>query len=95
MPLKTYDATRQTNGRFGAGNPGRPPGSRNRSTRFAKAFLDDFEANQDELLDRLRTAHLRTYMSVISHLMPRQFDIELVDADEEGADGADAGPTRP
>jgi hypothetical protein len=95
MPRSTYDPTRQTNGRFGAGNPGRPPGSRNRSTRVAKAFLDDFEANQDELLDRLRTAHLRTYMSVIAHLMPRQFDIAALDADEEAAESDQAEPRRP
>ena len=95
MTSTPYDDTRQSNGRFGAGNPGRPPGSRNRATRFAKAFLDDFEANQDELLERLRTAHLRTYMSVIAHLMPRQFDFEVLDSDLEAVVSELAAPDGP
>jgi len=92
MPRSTYDPTRQTNGRFGAGNPGRPVGSRNRSARVAEVFFDDFEANQDEIMRRLRVAHLRTYMSVITHLMPRQIEIAAPDDGGEAARSASDAP---
>ena len=46
---------RDPGGRFSAGNPGRRVGSRNRvSKRVALAILDDFEANQGDLLARTR-----------------------------------------
>ncbi|MBS0412316.1 MAG: hypothetical protein JSR86_20525 [Proteobacteria bacterium] len=82
----THKNTRQSNGRFGAGNPGRPIGSRNRSARVAEVFFDDFEANQDEIIRRLRVAHLRTYMSVITHLMPKLIDVAV-----PGEDGGYVG----
>ena len=55
-----------------AGNPGRPFGSRNRvSKRVARAILRDFEANQAELLPRMRDWFLPQYLSLVGRLLPR------------------------
>jgi hypothetical protein len=65
-------APRDALGRFAPGNPGRRLGSRNRvSARVARTLLRDFEANQIELLVRLRRWHLPQYVQVISRLLPR------------------------
>lgn len=46
---------RHADGRFGPGNPGRRPGSRNRAShRALTAILDDFHDNKDVVLPRLR-----------------------------------------
>ena len=67
---------RDANGRFGAGNPGRPFGSRNRlSKRVARAILRDFEANQDDLLPRLRRWFVPHYVQLVSRLLPRQVEV--------------------
>jgi hypothetical protein len=45
---------RHANGRFGPGNPGRPRGSRNRtSRRMALALLEQFEAQGAEVFASL------------------------------------------
>ena len=63
---------RDANGRFVAGNPGRPFGSRNRvSKRVARAILADFEAHQDEVLAKLRRWFAPQYVSLVSRLLPR------------------------
>jgi hypothetical protein len=63
---------RDGRGRFVAGNPGRPFGSRNRvSKRVARAILRDFEAEQHELLPRLRKWFLPQYVSLVARLLPR------------------------
>ena len=63
---------RDVNGRFARGNPGRPVGSRNRvSKRVARAILRDFEANQAELLPRMRDWFLPQYLSLVGRLLPR------------------------
>jgi hypothetical protein len=63
---------RDVNGRFARGNPGRPFGSRNRvSKRVARAILRDFEANQAELLPRMRDWFLPQYVALVGRLLPR------------------------
>ena len=75
-------AGRDAAGRFAGGNPGRPPGSRNRvSRRVARAILADFEANQAELLPRLRRWFLPQYLMLVRALLPR--------AGEDGAPSLD------
>jgi hypothetical protein len=65
-------ASRQPNGRFGAGNPGRRAGSRNRiSGQVAIAILEDFEAHQADILRRLREMWLPIYVRMVSGLLPR------------------------
>jgi hypothetical protein len=59
-------------GRFAAGNPGRPFGTRNRvSARVARAILHNFEENQVELLARMSRWYLPQYLQVVSRLLPR------------------------
>jgi hypothetical protein len=66
---------RDAHGRFAAGNPGRPFGSRNRvSKRVARTILRDFEANQESVLPRLRRWFLPQYVQLISRLLPRQME---------------------
>ncbi len=79
---------RDTGGRFAAGNPGRRLGSRNRvSKRVARAILEDFEANQGELLVRTRRWFLPQYLQLIRGLLPRQSEddglaLETLERDE-------------
>ena len=63
---------RDASGRFAAGNPGRPFGSRNRvSKRVARAILKDFEVNQHWVLPRLRLWFMPQYIGLLSRLLPR------------------------
>jgi hypothetical protein len=92
---------RDAGGRFAAGTCGRLFGSRNRlSKRVARALLRDFEANQAELLPRLRQWFLPEYLRLIGRLLPRQQEAggpELDDLDEaeSPADRRDAGGAEP
>ena len=71
---------RLSNGRFGAGNAGRPRGARNRvAQRVAIAILDDFEAHQNRLLNILRENNLELYVRLLSRLLPRSADVGLPD----------------
>ena len=70
--IEMRPSERDANGRFARGNPGRPFGSRNRvSKRVARAILRDFEANQAELLPRMRDWFLPQYLSLVGRLLPR------------------------
>ena len=72
---------RDGRGRFAAGNPGRPFGTRNRvSARVARAILADFEANQTETLVRMRRWFLPQYAGLVGRLLPRHGEV-----DAEGA----------
>jgi hypothetical protein len=63
---------RDAQGRFAAGNRGRPFGTRNRvSKRVARMTLRDFEAHQADLLPRLRQWFLPQYLALVARLMPR------------------------
>ena len=77
---------RHANGRFGAGNPGRRTGARNRvSHRAAMAILDDFELHKDDLLKRLRIYHAPAYFAILNRLLDRELKTEtpmLDDYDE-------------
>src|ERR1700761_1591703 len=81
-------ASREAGGRFAPGNAGRRLGSRNRvSKRVALAILDDFEANQGDLLMRTRRWFLPQYMQLIGRLLPRQsedggLDLDTLERDE-------------
>jgi hypothetical protein len=76
-------ARRDASGRFAAGNPGRPFGTRNRtSKRVARAILRDFEAHQDELLPRLRRWHVPQYLALVARLLPRDGNGEVDALDE-------------
>jgi hypothetical protein len=76
-------AARDPLGRFAAGNPGKPLGSRNRiSKRVARAILRDFEAHQHELLPRLRRWHAPLYVTLVSRLLPRTCESGGVELDE-------------
>jgi hypothetical protein len=81
----SYANGRYANGRFGPGNPGRKAGSRNRAGhRAALAILEDFQANQDEVLTRLRRSWLPAYAKLVAHLLPRQVELDLPDLDAYG-----------
>ena len=70
---------RDTRGRFGAGNPGRPPGARNRlPRRIALSLLRNFEDDEEQLLRKLSARdQLAVYMRLIGRLLPRDLDEEL------------------
>jgi hypothetical protein len=65
-------AGRDSGGRFAAGNPGRPRGSRNRAaSRLAGALLDDFAANELETIARLRLYYFPDYVRLLGRFLPR------------------------
>ncbi|HEY2178141.1 MAG TPA: hypothetical protein VGH15_06115 [Caulobacteraceae bacterium] len=73
----TAPPARHASGRFGPGNPGRPPGSRNRMpSHAARAILDHFEANRERLLDELiaRPDQRGLYIRLVSRLLPREVE---------------------
>ncbi len=71
-PVRRDGNGRDARGRFAAGNPGRPFGTRNRvSARVARAILADFEEHQVELLVRMRRWFLPQYAAMVSRLLPR------------------------
>ena len=73
---------RDRNGRFLAGNPGRPFGSRNRmSKRLARAILRDCEGELDELLPRMRRFFLPQYIGLVARLLPKVNEMGGVDLD--------------
>ena len=64
---------RDVNGRFTAGNPGRPLGSRNRMTnRLAVALLDDFTDNEAENIYKLRRWFFPQYVQLMGRFLPRE-----------------------
>ncbi len=83
MPAAAPPAIRHANGRFGPGNPGRRLGSRNRvSQRLIWAILQDFEANQELIFERLHHwDHLQSYVALLLRLLPRQIDVNLPDVE--------------
>jgi hypothetical protein len=74
---------RHANGRFGAGNPGRRAGARNRvSHRAAMAILDDFELHKDDVLKRLRTYHAPAYFAILTRLLDRELQSDAPALDD-------------
>jgi hypothetical protein len=73
---------RDRQGRFLAGNPGRPFGSRNRmSKRLARAILRDCEGELDELLPRMRRWFLPQYIGLVARLLPKVNEFGGIDLD--------------
>ena len=73
---------RDRSGRFAAGNPGRPFGSRNRmSKRLARKILMDCEAELHELLPRMRRFFLPQYVGLVARLLPKVNEAGGVDLD--------------
>lgn len=73
---------RQANGRFGPGNPGRRPGSRNRMSHATMmAILDDFDQHKRALLQVLRTRQSAKYFNTFARLAPRMLKNEIADFD--------------
>jgi hypothetical protein len=62
---------RHANGRFGPGNPGRPPGARGRAShKVVMSILEDFEANKARTLEFLRTCRAESYFATLLRLLP-------------------------
>ena len=62
---------RLPNGRFGPGNPGRRPGTRNRlSHEIVTAMMEDFRANQAAVFATLRDKFPAQYFAVMAQLAP-------------------------
>jgi len=81
-PATSQSLARHANGRFGPGNPGRRPGSRNRaSQRVVLAILEDFEAHHEKVLGRLREFFTPHYIDVVTRLLPRQIEVTAPDLD--------------
>ena len=81
---------RSADGRFGPGNPGRPPGARNRVSRQLLIEIHkDFEAHKEELLGRLRSSYTPSYFNTLARLMPHMAQTEAPGfadySDEEAA----------
>ncbi len=90
---------RYANGRFGPGNPGRRPGSKNHSVsdRLAAHFLADFERDHADILAELRYRSPAAYLSLFAQLLPKHvpFAAEAaeptVDNDESTVEPAPGG----
>jgi hypothetical protein len=75
-PCDSSLPARYTNGRFGPGNPGRRPGSRNQaSRRVVMAILEHFERNREGILDRLGNGYTPAYAGLLGRLLPRQVEL--------------------
>ena len=71
------------NGRFGPGNPGRRPGSRNHaSRRAAMLVLQHFERNRDNILDHMALSYAPAYGALIGRLLPRQVELTTSNLDD-------------
>ena len=75
---------RYDNGRFGPGNPGRRPGSRNRlSDRVAQGLLRHFVENEPEILDKLSSGfYLPIYARLLVPLLRQGPGGSAVDLDD-------------
>jgi hypothetical protein len=83
---------RDEKGRFGAGNPGRPPGSKNRTTAVAQALLAEEET---ELLRKgielAKAGDVQMLKFLLDRILPKerliQIDIPQLDVVEKAVDG--------
>src|SRR5437763_670776 len=74
---------RYVNGRFGPGNPGRRPGSRDHaSRRTAMPVLQHFERNRDKILDHMALSYTPADGALIGRLLPRQVELSTPDLDD-------------
>lgn len=62
------------NGRFTAGNRGRPVGTRNRlQADLVKALADDFKAHGADTIRIVRAEEPATYLKIIVSVLPKEF----------------------
>ncbi len=73
----TEDVTREANGQFGPGSPGRPKGSRNRiSEAMLKALADDFDTHGVGVIEKVRENRPHDYLKIIASLMSKHMEID-------------------
>ena len=74
---------RDTRGRFGPGNPGRPRGARGRMTqRIALSLLRHFEQNEGQILSTLTAyENIPVYMRLIDRMLARSPNEDGLDLD--------------
>ncbi len=88
---------RYPDGRFGPGNPGRPPGSKNRSIsdRLAALILADLEASPEGILAQLRHKSPTAFIQLCAQLLPKNVpfaaEAAAVDSGESTAKNGDPG----
>ncbi len=89
--------TRDAKGRFGPGNPGKPPGARNRiAGRIKLTLLQHFENNQEDILKMLLWArHFNDYMRLIGSMLPEDDEADGPDLPEPGEGGSGRAPGAP
>ena len=67
--------SRDADGRFLSGNPGRPTGARNRmSRRIALGLLRHYTEREADILSRLHRNHFKDYMRLIGRMLPCEPD---------------------
>lgn len=63
--------------RFAPGNPGRPPGSRNKlGEDFVAALQADFKVHGDAAIKKVREERPQDYLKVIASILPKQVEIK-------------------
>ncbi|HEY1560148.1 MAG TPA: hypothetical protein VGF71_04575 [Caulobacteraceae bacterium] len=83
---------RDLKGRFLPGHAGgRPFGARSRAShKMVLTILKDFEANQAELLGRLRSSYTPSYFNTLARMLPQMAQTEV----SEAGDYSDAEAAR-
>ena len=69
---------RDKKGRFGPGNPGRPPGSKNRTTAVAQAFLAD-EASEllHKAFELAKSGDVQMLKFLLDRILPKERLIQI------------------
>ena len=83
---------RDDKGRFGAGNPGRPCGSKNRTTAIAQALLADEETELVRKgIELAKAGDVQMLKFLLDRILPKerliQIDIPRLDFADEAIDG--------
>lgn len=89
-PENTVQNGRHTSsGRFAAGNPGKPKGSRNKlGEDFIAALHDDFQENGVAAIQMVRAERPHEYLKVIAGLLPKELKVTTEsDLTDEQLDG--------
>jgi len=82
-------SSRDTQGRFLPGNPGRPPGARSRmSQRVALSLLGHYLRHEADILSRLSRGHFDEYMRLIGRILPGGLDEDGLDLEALAPDEA-------
>jgi|GEM_PF-540044 len=81
LPSSTEPPIRLPNGQFGSGNPGRPPGSKNKvSSRTIAAIKDMAPDALAVLKENLMRNDTRAAIFILERVLPNQRTVELEDA---------------